>query len=72
MLRQCEGFDQVNEIVVHPRTNAEGFANWTLASVRPRVNNTSLRAARGAIELLQQTYQLKDIGVAAQAGKRRR
>jgi len=33
-------------------------ANWTLAAVRPRVDNKALRAARSMIEWLQQTYQL--------------
>lgn len=57
-LKQCQGFEQVNEVLVQPRENAEGFANWTLAAVRPRVENRFLRAAGGAIAVLQQTYQL--------------
>jgi hypothetical protein len=57
-LKQCQGFEQVNEVLVQPRENAEGFANWTLAAVRPRVENRFLRAAGGAIAALQQTYQL--------------
>jgi len=36
----------------------ESQANWTLAAVRPRVDNKALRAARSMIEWLQQTYQL--------------
>ncbi len=57
-LKQCPGFEQVNEIVVQCRESEEGFANWTLAAVRPRVDNKVLRAARGTINMLQQTYQL--------------
>jgi hypothetical protein len=57
-LRRCPGFEQVNEILIQPRDNAEGSANWTLAAVRPRVDNRSLRAARETIGFLQQTYRL--------------
>ena len=57
-LKQCPGFEQVNEILIQPRDNAEGSANWTLAAVRPRVDNRSLRAARETIGFLQQTYRL--------------
>ena len=58
MLKQCPGFEQVNEILIQPRDTAEDSANWTLAAVRPRVDNRSLRAARETIGLLQQTYRL--------------
>jgi hypothetical protein len=57
-LKQCRGFERVNRIVIQPRDNAEDSANWTLAAVRPRVDNRSLRAARETIGLLQQTYRL--------------
>ena len=57
-LKQCPGFEQVNEILIQRRDNAEGSANWTLAAVRPRVDNRSLRAARETIGFLQQTYRL--------------
>ena len=57
-LKRCPGFEQVNEILIQPRDNAEGSANWTLAAVRPRVDNRSLRAARETIGFLQQTYRL--------------
>jgi hypothetical protein len=57
-LKQCRGFERVDRILIQPRDNAEGFANWTLAAVRPRVDNRSLRAARETIGVLQQTYQL--------------
>jgi hypothetical protein len=57
-LKQCPGFEQVNEILIQPRDNAEGSANWTLAAVRPRVDNRSLRGARATIGFLQQTYRL--------------
>jgi len=70
-LKQCPGFEQVNEILIQPRENAEGCANWTLAAVRPRVDNRSLRAARETIGLLQQTYQLNAGEASARHVKRR-
>jgi hypothetical protein len=57
-LKQCPGFEQVDEILIQPRDNAGGSANWILAAVRPRVDNRSLRAARETIGFLQQTYRL--------------
>jgi hypothetical protein len=71
MLKQCPGFEQVNEILIQPRENAEGCANWTLAAVRPRVDNRSLRAARETIGLLQQTYRLNPGEISARNAKRR-
>jgi hypothetical protein len=71
-LKQCQGFEQVNEVLVQPRENAEGLANWTLAAVRPRVDNKFLRAAGGAIAYLQQTYQLGSAEILAERSKRRR
>lgn len=41
------------------RDEAEYEANWTLAAVRPRVDNQVLRSARAMIEWLQQTYRLE-------------
>ncbi len=57
-LKQCRGFEQVHEVLVQPRDNPDGLANWTLAAVRPRVANEVLRGARGVIAFLQQTYLL--------------
>ena len=57
-LKQCPGFEQVKQILIQPRVNVEGSPNWTLAAVRPRVDNRSLRAARDTIGILQRTYQL--------------
>lgn len=57
-LKQCPGFERVNQIVIQPRDCPEGAANWTLAAVRPRVDNNSLRAARATIGLLQKLYAL--------------
>ncbi len=71
-LKRCEGFEQVSEILVQPRDCAEGLANWTLAAVRPRVDNKSLRGARGAIDFLQRTYQLNADEAQAQSIRRRR
>jgi hypothetical protein len=73
-LRQCQGFEMVNEVLVQPRENCLGAANWTLAAVRPRVDNSALRAARGTIDFLQKTYWLDEAEAvaAAQAARRRR
>jgi hypothetical protein len=71
-LKGCEGFEQVNEVLVQPRDCAEGVANWTLAAVRPRVDNKSLRGARGAIDFLQRTYQLNAAEAEASSIRRRR
>ena len=73
-LRQCQGFEMVNEVLVQPREKCLGAANWTLAAVRPRVDNNALRAARGTIDFLQKTYWLDDAEAeaAAQALRRRR
>lgn len=57
-LRDCPGFEHVNEILIQPRESFEGGTNWTLAAVRPRVPNDVLRQARGTIEMLQTTYEL--------------
>jgi hypothetical protein len=73
-LRQCHGFEMVNEVLVQPREKCVGAANWTLAAVRPRVDNNALRAARGTIDFLQKTYCLDEAEAeaAAQAMRRRR
>lgn len=70
-LKRCEGFESVNEVLVQPREPCAGAANWTLAAVRPRVDNSSLRAARGTIDFLQKTYAL-DEAAAKEAVRRRR
>jgi len=57
-LKGCEGFEQVDEILIQPRDPHAGGANWTLAGFRPRVANDALRAARGKIHELQMSYQL--------------
>jgi hypothetical protein len=71
MLKQCPGFERVDAILIQPRENAEGAANWTVAAVRPRVDNRYLRGARETIGLLQQTYQLNPEDAHLRAGKRR-
>ena len=58
ILRGCQGFEQVDEILIQPRDPYAGGANWTLAGFRPRVANDALRAARATIQELQMTYQL--------------
>jgi hypothetical protein len=57
-LKKCDGFERVNRILIRPRESAEGSANWTLAAIRPPVDNCSLRAARETIGFLQRTYRL--------------
>ena len=57
-LKKCPGFENVNEILIQPRESLEGGTNWTLAAVRPRVDNNVLRAARSTIEMLQTSYEL--------------
>jgi len=71
-LKQCDGFDRVHEVLVQPRANPDGLANWTLAAVRPRVDNEVLRGARSVIALLQQTYQLSASDPPAAQARRRR
>lgn len=70
-LRKCPGFEQVHEILIQPRDNVEGFANWTVAAVRPRVDNRFLRGARETIGFLQQTYQLNPLEAQSRGIKRR-
>jgi hypothetical protein len=69
-LKQCPGFERVNEIMIQSRDSAAGSANWTLAAVRPRVDNHSLRAARETIGFLQQTYRLSAGELNARAKRR--
>lgn len=57
-LKACPGFERVSEILIQPRTSCSGGANWTLAAVKPRVDNTALRGARATIDYLQRSYQL--------------
>lgn len=57
-LKGCQGFEQVDEILIQPRDPHAGGANWTLAGFRPRVANNALRAARTTIQKLQTAYQL--------------
>jgi hypothetical protein len=70
-LKKCPGFERVNAILIQPRDNIEGAANWTVAAVRPRVDNQFLRGARETIGLLQQTYQLSPAEVQVRGIKRR-
>jgi len=70
-LKKCPGFERVDEILIQPRASGEGFANWTVAAVRPRVDNRFLRGARETIGFLQQTYQLNPVEAQTRNGKRR-
>lgn len=69
-LKECPGFEHVNEILIQPRESFEGGTNWTLAAVRPRVSNNVLRAARGKIEMLQTSYELFASELMQQASRR--
>ena len=76
MLKKCPGFERVDAILIQPRDTSahddlEGAANWTVAAVRPRVDNQILRSARETIGLLQQTYQLPPAEAQMRGGKRR-
>jgi hypothetical protein len=63
-LKSCEGFEQVDEILIQSRDPRAGGPNWALAGFRPRVANDALRAARGTIQMLQCSYALDAAGVA--------
>ena len=65
-LKACEGFEQVDEILIQPRDPHAGGPNWALAGFRPRVANNALRAARNTISELQQSYALDATGVATE------
>lgn len=71
-LKGCAGFERVDEIVIQPRVVIEGGANWTLAAVRPRVDNKVLRAARDTIESLRDSYELDAADAALQPRRRGR
>ena len=71
-LKDCPGFEIVDEIVIQPRVTIEGGANWTLAAVRPRVDNKVLRGARDTIESLRCSYELDATGAAIQPRRRGR
>jgi hypothetical protein len=71
-LKQCRGFEQVNEILVQPRETGEGLTNWTLAAVKPKVDNEALRGARGTIEALQRAFQLHAADASAPGRRKRR
>lgn len=70
-LKQCPGFERVDMILIQPRDTIEGAANWTVAAVRPRVDNSSLRGARETIGFLQKTYQLNPDEAQMRGFKRR-
>ncbi len=70
-LKQCPGFERVDEIVIQPRPPVEGGANWTLAAVRPRVCNDVLRGARETIDELRRSYDLDAEAMAQQPARLR-
>lgn len=63
-LKTCEGFEQVDEILIQPRDPHPGGPNWALAGFRPRVANDALRAARHTIHELQCAYALDSADIA--------
>jgi len=71
-LKVCPGFEELHEVQIQPRDHFEGGTNWTLASVRPRVEGKVLRGARETIDFLQRSYQLDEADAAAQRQARRR
>ena len=69
-LKSCEGFERVDEILIQPRVaSLGGGSNWTLAGFRPRVGNAALRGARGAIDQLRRSYELRAESSADARGK---
>jgi hypothetical protein len=71
-LKGCEGFEEVDEILIQPRDPYADGPNWTLAGVRPRVANNALRAARNTIYELQQCYALDLASVTVDKGAARK
>ncbi|TAL76755.1 MAG: hypothetical protein EPN75_13760 [Beijerinckiaceae bacterium] len=71
-LKECDGFEQVDEILIQARDAHAGGANWSLVGFRPRVANTALRAARDTISELQQFYELDAKDAAAAETRSRR
>jgi hypothetical protein len=71
-LQACPGFEHVNEVLIQPRETTQGGANWTLAAVRPRVDNQVLRSARTTIDMLQRSYELSAAEVLAKGPRRQR
>lgn len=67
-LKTCAGFEPVTEIIVVPREPLTGGANWSVASIRPRVDNGVLRGARETIDQLQQSYQLCEVATRGDDG----
>jgi hypothetical protein len=71
-LKGCSGFENTQDIQIQPREHCEGGTNWTLASVRPRVDSKTLRSARETIDFLQRSYQLDEADVVAARQVKRR
>jgi hypothetical protein len=71
-LKHCEGFEEVDEILIQPRDPRAGGPNWALAGFRPRVANDALRAARDTIHELQCSYALDPAGAAMERSYGRR
>lgn len=58
-LHKQAGFEDVGDIFIRPCAPEGGGANWALAGFRPRVDNAALRGARGVIDRLRSSYQLR-------------
>ena len=71
-LKVCPGFEDINEVMIQPREHCEGGTNWTLASVRPRVEGKVLRGARDTITYLQHSYELDQADIVLPRQMRRR
>lgn len=69
-LRKQTGFEDIGDILIRPCASEEGSANWAFAGFRPRVDNAALRRARGVIDHLRSSYQLRpEAGQASEYGK---
>ncbi len=58
-LRKQTGFEGIGDILIRPCASEDGGANWAFAGFRPRVDNAALRQARGVIDRLRSSYQLR-------------
>ncbi len=71
-LKGCPGFENTQDIQIQPREHCEGGTNWTLASVRPRVEGKVLRGARDTISYLQHSYELDQADIIVPRQMKRR
>ena len=71
ILRRQAGFEDIGDILIRPCPPEGDGANWAFAGFRPRVDNSTLRRARGVIDRLRSSYQLRaEAAQANEYGKR--